>query len=900
MMTMSSNAMQGIYLENLGFDMLIRDEAHDCKNLLIPLEEEIKGVNSSQSQRAVHNLFASKVIRSLNDEGGIYNLTATPISNSPLEVFNMLIPVAEKELENLGIKNMDDFISTFVEREDAPTTDPDGRVVVKEKFGGWASPEALRKLFFRFTDYKTKDDVQSVKANIKFPKEKPNHVFSQLNNAQKELMKHCQLRLWTLKFKGIDEKGKIVLSEKRIDDALQNGFITPEEVKQVKEHFENDYLPRFMELNPAHHKGDDPPIDDSYFSIQSDMIKITSDLEWYAGKTEKKKNQTATDNSSLYAKKISEEYASQNSDLEKISQLRDNVLQIYKNGGKQLVFAINTKLHDKLFKEFTDAGIKPEEIKIVNGMTVKDSIQRAQISDDFNNGKYKVIIGNYATMGEGLNFNKLTSDVHHLQPAWNYLQIEQGNGRAIRQGNDLDFVNTHYYLTKGSIDAFMNQKVMDKGDMVDKFMRGELNTWDADVELSPEEMMIALAENPETAERLLKARNVALENAMKEKERIGNYRKLSQTYDIKFQMEKATDKESRQYKQLEQELNQLQSNMDSQYKELSAFEQRPIILPNHNAVIKVGSVIKYGSTDDSLSIVKNYTHSTGRIELETWDYSGVEKNVLSLKDFENQYGNTIEKTDMDVYQIFNKLVKEDKIYDIGIVSKFPKDVLKQYKADILDNMREDNPSVIYKDLDGEYSIIGYNQARREIANEGGRIVFPQEDAGVAKYLFSYYKIDNTAKMFAREIYGEKYERELKRIVKGEKAPTYEIPFSDKTRFQLKLNDLAKKFPHEAETIDIIRKNTGSKKFWAKDLALQKYTDLLKKEFYDEVFGNPNMDEEDFAKLRGKIKLTDEEIEKANAIDEFGRENVYNYGRKAYNLIQYYIDTYNLAENKKAS
>jgi len=876
------NGIQGVYFENLGFDMLVRDESHDVKNLLVPLKEEIKGVNSSQSQRAIHNLFVSKVIRSLNNELGIYSLTATPISNSPLEVFNILLPVAEKELEQLDAQNMDQFIRKFVDKEVAPVTDADGRVIMQERFGGWSQPEVLRKLFFRFTDYKTKDDVG---LDIKFPKEKQNYVFSSLNERQKELMRHCQARLWTIRLKRLDKDGNWVLNEdgeRGIEEYINDGFLTESDAAGIRNYFYNEYIPTYNKVNERLKEGG-TPIDDSYFSIQSDMIKIASDLEWYA------------ENSSVFSKKITAEEAAEDNDLEKIRQMRDNVIQIYKNGGKQLVFAINTKLHDRLFQQFVDAGIPANEIKIVNGKTVKDSIQRAQISDDFNEGKYKIIIGNYATMGEGLNFNNMTSDVHHLQPAWNHLQIEQGNGRAIRQGNNLDSVNTHYYLSKGSIDAFMNQKVHDKGDMVQKFMRGEINRWDSDVELSPEEMMIALAENPEVAKKLVEAQNIAIQNAIKEKERTSNYRKLSRFFDVRAQLNKLTNKDSRQYKQLEQELDRLPKEMPYEYRNVVSLEQRPIILPNHDAIIKVGSVIRFGSSDNSFAIVKNYTYSTGRVELETWDANhGMEERVLSLKDFEQQYGKTIESVDMDVYKMFDKLINEARVYAPGIISKLPLDVLKQNKVKILDNMKDHSVDVIYKDLDGNYKILDYKAARERAANEGGRIVFPQEDSGIAKYLYDQIRQYNyTAEYYALMIYGNNYKYKLTQIVKGEKAkePTISIP-TEGAQFYKKLDELAKKGFYFEDGVKDIKKLIKRTSDWNKGRAMSLYGELLRKEFLDDVFGSWN--EANF--VVPSKPLTDEQYERAKAIDNLWIKYAYQLDEQ--NTLENLLNKYNLI--KKAS
>jgi SNF2 family DNA or RNA helicase/uncharacterized protein YqiB (DUF1249 family) len=767
----NKDAIQGIYLENLGFDMMVRDEAHDSKNLLQSIEENIKGVNSTSAQRSTHNLFASKIIRSQNNEGGFYSLTATPISNSPLEVFNMLLPVAEKELADLGINNMDDFIRKFAIKEYAPTTDTDGRVIMKEKFGGWSSPDILRKLFFRFTDYKTKDDVQSVKANIKFPNEKPENVMSTLNEGQKKLFRNCQLRIWTVRFKRWDkDHGTWKLNEEKIKKEIEDGMFTQEDADELSEYFHDDYLPKLAELNTKYTGAkDEELIDDCGFSIQSDMIKIASDLDWYNQKN------------SYFAKQIDEDYVEKHNDLEKIKQLNDSVLGIYKNGGKQLIFAINTKLHDKLKKELTDMGIPSDEICVVNGVTAKDPIKRSKISEDYNSGKYKVIIGNYATMGEGLNFNKLTSDIHHLQPAWNYLQIEQGNGRGIRQGNDLDFVNTHYYLSKGSIDSFMSDKVRQKGKMTEEFMKGESNTWNPDVELSLDDMMISMADNPDVARKLLERRNVSLQNAIKEKKRMSGFRNLEEIFDLKFRMNRVPEKDSRQYKQLEQELERLQNDVntqeDFQHKDAITLDKRPIIMPEFDTLIPINSIIKYSFANDNLAIVKNYTHSTGRVELETWNaYSGVQTKTLTIKQFEAQYGKTIEKTEMDLPKLFDKLINEDKTHDDCVISRLPVEILKQHKSQILKNLADDENNyhpVIYRDMDGIYKIADFEKAKMYIDNEGGKIVFPQEDENVVKFLHKElkskdYDRHNKAESLAEKYYGENYENIVKRLATGQK------------------------------------------------------------------------------------------------------------------------------------
>lgn len=764
-----------IYFENLGFDMIMRDESHDVKNLLVPMEMEVAGLNASDARRSYQHYFASKIIRNKTDEKGVYSLTATPISNSPLEVFNMMLPFAEKELEKMNVNTMDDFIRRFAEISIVPTTDADGRVKMKNKFTAWQAPDELRNAFFRFVDYKTKDDVESVKANIKFPNEKPNNVFSEMNEGQRELMKHCRQRLWTIKYSKPGKDGSArELDKEKLQEAVKESLISQEEHDAVVNYYENEYLVKFANINGVRNP-DDPPFDDTYFSVQSDMIKITGDLEWYS------------ETSSEYSTKVDPAFVTQHAELPKFDQIIDNVSTLHTQGKKQLLFAINTRLHNKIKDKLIASGVPAEEIIIVNGKTMKNSAKRKEVSDDYNAGKYKVVIGNYATMGEGLNFNNMTSDIHHIQPAWNYLQIEQGNGRGIRQGNPLDEVNTHYYNSKGSIDAFMNQKIKEKGKMVDQFMRGEQSTWDDETQLQAEQMLIELSDNPALAEKLYAQQNKKLQEAIAQKERSSNFRRFDQLYDMKNRLSKMEDKESKRYLALQEEvektMNQLNNSENFEHKQYLTLDKKPIVLPGSNVVIPVGSVIKYGFNDQEFAIVDNYSPSTGNVTITEWSAGGTKTKKMAIKLFASQYGETIEKRDFDTEEMFNKLIsdEENKMDDYKVIYKLPKDQLQKHKKQLIKNLREGSYGYLfYRDSENNLKAGRAYDVIDELDEQGGRLVFPQEDDEAINYLHKTVANYNNrgyneeywaSKEIASKLYGEKYEKVLERLVKQKKGET---------------------------------------------------------------------------------------------------------------------------------
>ena len=65
-------------------------------------------------------------------------------------------------------------------------------------------------------------------------------------------------------------------------------------------------------------------------------------------------------------------------------------------------------------------------------------------------------------MGEGTNVQRKLAALHHLDAPWRPADIEQREGRIVRQGNQNEFVSIHRYVTEGSFDAYMWQTLENK------------------------------------------------------------------------------------------------------------------------------------------------------------------------------------------------------------------------------------------------------------------------------------------------------------------------------------------------------------------------------------------------------------------------------------------------------
>ena len=106
--------------------------------------------------------------------------------------------------------------------------------------------------------------------------------------------------------------------------------------------------------------------------------------------------------------------------------------------------------------ELVRLGVPASEIAFMQDF--KKSEAKARLFADFNAGRVRILIGSSETMGTGVNVQLRLKALHHLDVPWLPSQIEQREGRIIRQGNSHDEVELYAYATLASLDATMWQQ----------------------------------------------------------------------------------------------------------------------------------------------------------------------------------------------------------------------------------------------------------------------------------------------------------------------------------------------------------------------------------------------------------------------------------------------------------
>ena len=130
----------------------------------------------------------------------------------------------------------------------------------------------------------------------------------------------------------------------------------------------------------------------------------------------------------------------------KVNKCVQNVFDIYEketpNKGTQLVFCdMSTPsksresgsfcVYDDIKQKLIDKGVKEDEIAFIHDFETEDA--RDELFDNVKKGKVRILLGSTSKLGTGVNVQTRLKAVHHLDINWKPSDLEQRNGRIIRQ-----------------------------------------------------------------------------------------------------------------------------------------------------------------------------------------------------------------------------------------------------------------------------------------------------------------------------------------------------------------------------------------------------------------------------------------------------------------------------------
>jgi N12 class adenine-specific DNA methylase len=128
-------------------------------------------------------------------------------------------------------------------------------------------------------------------------------------------------------------------------------------------------------------------------------------------------------------------------------------------------------VYDEIVSGLIRRGIPRDQIAVM-GDADSDAKKQA-LFEKVRNGVVRVLIGSTSKMGTGTNVQKRLVAMHHLDAPWKPAEVEQRDGRILRQGNQNEEVAIYRYVTTGSFDSYMWQALETKARFIGQIMTGE-------------------------------------------------------------------------------------------------------------------------------------------------------------------------------------------------------------------------------------------------------------------------------------------------------------------------------------------------------------------------------------------------------------------------------------------
>ncbi|WP_409029443.1 helicase-related protein [Gracilimonas sediminicola] len=513
-----------IFFDELGVDAIYVDEAHFYKNALGSAKASKLGISATNpSQRAEDMLQKTKWLYGQIGYRNVFLLTATPVVNSPIEVWHMLQLCAPDMLEENNIDSLDNFINLFIQEEIKVVKKTTGEYAEKMVVSGYFNMPEMRRLIDKVMDIKSYD----------------------------------QLQLFYEKTAENSDGKAVKPSFVRPDADYKNVVVSPSRVHKLL--FDDIILRAENILDCMRDR--DCETKDNFLVLTGDGSRIATDLRIYDGHFD------GFDDKSLKIRplldRVQDSYQGirENPENTRYRPVPEDIYGNFFYGAgeeeprknppirNQIIFCdfINTKdgnsYHQIIKNELVKRGIPAAEIAIINGSIIgtqgdsgKDRMVKSkddkeelkkEVQDDFNAGKFRVLIGN-KSIAEGMNLQKWTTDIHHMDVPYTPAEIQQRNGRGLRQGNNYSEVNIHNYLMEDSFDQYRLELVNKKQNWIDQLFYGterEISSDDEAKSLNYEEMISATTSDPEIkqffeSKALLKTLTTKVSSLEAEKQRI--------------------------------------------------------------------------------------------------------------------------------------------------------------------------------------------------------------------------------------------------------------------------------------------------------------------------------------------------------------------------------------------
>lgn len=469
----ADNKDDSLYWGELGVDALFLDEAHEFKNLAFSTSmSRVAGLGNQQGSQKAADLFL-KVRQVLNTTGGrnVVFATGTPISNTMAEMYTMQRYLDYSNLKAQGINHFDAWARMFGEVVTDWELSPSGKYKMNSRFAKFVNMPELMQRYTHFADVINRDDINRMLA------------------AQGK-------KLPVPKIAG--GKPTNVVVPRSPDQARYIGEPIKDEAGNDTDNYpEGSLVWRSENMPKKAEKGAD-----NMLKIMGDARKAALDMRLidpsYPDYPNSKVNHAAGRIKAIYDEWHADRGTQlvfidlstpKNAKAAEAARLRD-LVERAEQGDEQAIADLDKvspdemmaldgdfSVYDDLKQKLIDRGIPEAEIAFIHD--AKTELQKEELYGKVRSGRVRVLFGSTAKMGAGMNVQDRLVALHHLDAPWRPSDLEQREGRIIRQGNKLydrdpeGFeVRINRYATKQTLDSRMWQTIEGKANFIEQVRKG--------------------------------------------------------------------------------------------------------------------------------------------------------------------------------------------------------------------------------------------------------------------------------------------------------------------------------------------------------------------------------------------------------------------------------------------
>ena len=403
-----------VTFEELGVDRIFIDESHYFKNLFLYTKmRNVGGIAQTEAQKSSDLFMKCRYLDEITGGRGIIFATGTPISNSMVELYTIQRYLQMSALEEQGLQHFDAWAANYGETVTAIELSPEGTGYrAKTRFAKFYNLPELMSVFKNVADIQTADMLK-----LPVPEAHYHNIALKPSEYQKEIVASLAERA---------EK----VRNREVDSSVDNMLLITNDGRKLAldQRLVNPMLPS------------DP--DSKAAKCAENVFEI-----W---------------------QRTADQRSTQMIFCDLSTPGKERPIEMVQKEDGSFGMAPFQNVYEDIRTKLIELGVPENEIAFIHN--AKSEVQKKDLFGKVRNGQVRILLGSTQRMGAGTNCQQKLVALHHLDCPWRPSDLQQREGRIIRQGNENKEVDIYSYVTEGTFDAYLYQLVESKQKFISQIM----------------------------------------------------------------------------------------------------------------------------------------------------------------------------------------------------------------------------------------------------------------------------------------------------------------------------------------------------------------------------------------------------------------------------------------------